>query len=93
MKKYSLLIKGKNLKVNIGGKTCRHGFFTTRYIEADNGSEAKRIAINLIEQELGPSLLNDSADSPRFLFEEVLEVEKFDGREVPGAGFTWFEEN
>jgi hypothetical protein len=91
-KKYSVLIKGINLQINIDGEKGKHGFFTTRYIKTENMSAAKRIAMNLIKEELSSIILNDYGDSPDFLFEDILEVEDFGDHEVPGAGFTWFEE-
>ncbi len=93
MKKYSVLIKGKNLRFNIDGETCMHGFFTTRYVEAYNKREAKGISLNLIKKELRSSISNDSVNPPKFLFEDVSEIDDFEGCEAPGAGFTFFEEN
>jgi acetolactate synthase regulatory subunit len=92
MKKYSVLIKGNNLMISIDGVTRKHGFYTTRYVDAKNESDAKKISINLIQEELRSTVLNNSDDTPNYFFEDVLEIDKFGDHKVPGTGFTWFEE-
>lgn len=91
MKKYKIFIEGKNLSTNIDGQVGKRGFFTTRFIEAEDARDAENIALRLIRNELQSVILNVPSDPPTILVEEINEVVGFEAYPVPGAGFTWFD--
>ncbi|HLQ26020.1 MAG TPA: hypothetical protein VK138_09095 [Acidiferrobacterales bacterium] len=90
LKKYSVMVEGKNIHLNRG----QMGFFTTRRVEAISKREAEEIAIELIKQELETLgvLCNSIGDPPTFVIEKVDEVDSFGDFVTPGKGFTLFPE-
>ena len=90
MKKYRVLIEGKNFLVKIESKIELHGFFTTRFIEARHETEAEKIALDLIRDELKDVVLNERSDPPMMYIDKIDELISFGDNLVPGAGFTWF---
>ena len=89
--KYQVQINGKNFLISGLGK-AKHGFYTTRFVESENVDEAIAKALDLVREELGPSVLNDKADTPMIFIEKVYERESFDGCLVPGKEFGFYEE-
>lgn len=78
--------------IELGDVALRHGFFTTRFIEAEDRSTAGKIAVDLIKKELTGTLLNDQFNAPTMRVDEVTEVLSFGDNLVPGKGFTWYPE-
>ncbi len=91
-KKFKILVEGQNYIVDLDNVLQKCGFFTTRFIEATNSSEAENIALRLIRNELKEIVLNDRNDPPMIFFDEIVEVPSFEDNAVPGFGFTWFKE-
>ena len=90
--KYRVLIEGNNFAIKMGGKVVKHGFFTTRFIEAGDSKSAEMLALNMVRNELKSTVLNLISDPPLISVEETYEIEDFGNHLVPGSGFTWFEE-
>jgi len=78
--------------IRLDDQVGKHGFYTTRYIEASDMSVAETIAVDLIRSELNDVVLNDRSDPPVMFVKEIEELESFGNRLVPGSGFTWFDE-
>ena len=95
MKKYRALLEGKNFLLSHEGKLQKHGFFTTRYVEAGNPEEAELNAVDLIKGDttLIASVKNEHSDIPMIYLEELYEIESFDDKKVPGAGYTFYIED
>jgi hypothetical protein len=95
MKKYHVMLEGKNFLLNHEGKLQKHGFFTTRYVEANNPEEAELKAVDLIktDSKLTESVKNDRADEPMIYLEELFEIESFEGENIPGTGYSFFLED
>lgn len=93
MKKYSIVVEGKNVYLN-RGQIERMGFFTTRWVEARNKQEAKKIAIEHIEHELATLeiLCNSPKDPPILVVDKTQEVDSFGDNIVPGKGFTFYKD-
>ena len=89
MKKFVVIIEGNNLIVD--NKMC--GFYTTRFVEANNETEAINVAFELVRKEIGsrPDNTNDQFGGPELSLYEINEVEDFDDNEPPGRGFTYYE--
>ena len=90
MKKYKVTIEGVNFLIRIDDETTKHGFFTTRLVEAQNEGEAESKAIEMLREELMTVVQNEKTDSPMMFVEEIKEMESFGKFKVPGAGFTWY---
>ena len=95
MLKYRALLKGTNFFLNSGGKVCRHGFFTTRFAEADTTEEAEEIAVQLIRDDrvLKAAVLNDVAAPPTIYLKEIDELASFDGVVPPREGYPFHPED
>jgi hypothetical protein len=91
LRKYSVLIEGENLLMDLQG-VQRFGFFTTRYVAAADVESASQQAIDSARQELLAEgcLLNGRGDNPTFTVSEILQVDSFNGFNVPGKGFTFY---
>jgi hypothetical protein len=92
MYKYKVLLRGQNFLLNLEGKRERVGFYTTRFVEAQNPQEAEANAISALrtDPELCDSVLNDKSDPPMMFIEEITELESFDGLTLPGTGFSFY---
>ena len=89
MKKYKIMLEGKNFLLSSDGQTMKHGFFTTRWVEARDPEEAELKAIDLIKNDRGlmNNLLNDQSNPPMIYLREIYELESFDGVSPPGGGY------
>jgi hypothetical protein len=91
MNHYRVLLKGQNFLLKINGEPERLGFFTTRFVQANNRDGAELLAIDLIRSDtwLRNSVLNERSDPPRIFAEEIDVVEASEVSEV-GSGFSFF---
>ena len=92
MKKYRVMLNGKNFKINSDGKLEKFGFYTTRWVQADNPQEAELKAVSLVREDksLKASICNESSDPPVIYLDELTEIDSFDGINVPGAGYSLY---
>ena len=92
MKKYSVLIHGSNFLIRLDGKIERMGFYTTRYVEAEDTALADFKAVELIQNddELNQSVFNTPDNPPVLYSEEITELETFKGINVPGGGYSFY---
>jgi hypothetical protein len=88
--RYRILIEGRNFLVSIDQVPKKAGFYTTRYIEADNPTVAENIATELIMSELDGVMLNEPSDRPVVHVEKLEELRSSGDSLSQGAGFTWF---
>jgi len=97
MKKYQALLEGKNFLIEYEGKIQKHGFYTTRYIEAENTEEAELKAVETIKNDktLIESVKNERTDEPMIYLKELYELETFEDVSPPGTGYSFYidEEN
>jgi hypothetical protein len=84
------MVEGANFLVSFNNEALKHGFFTTRFVEAESPEEAENQAIELLRLELATLVENDTLDSPVMFVDETEEIDSFDGVNMPGAGFVWF---
>ena len=92
MKKYSVLIHGRNFFIRLDGKIERMGFYTTRYVEAEDAALAEFKAAELIQNddELNKTVFNTPDNPPVLFAEEITELESFKGINVPGGGYSLY---
>jgi hypothetical protein len=94
MKKFRVLLRGENFLLRSEGVVKRFGFYTTRFVEAVDESEAERCAVEYLRQEdrLRGSVLNDPSDPPMIFAEEIDEVPSFDAVEDRSPGLAFYED-
>jgi hypothetical protein len=90
MKKFKVVVRGENFLMNVDSVEKRMGFYTTRFVEAENEEAAEYAVMDILRDDLEP--LNDKSDSPMMYAEKVEELDSFAGFPVPGAGFTFYHE-
>jgi hypothetical protein len=90
VKKYKVMIEGANFLIELDDATTKHGFFTTRFVEAEDEEAAENQAIEITRMELANRVKNDRDDSPVMFVEEMVEIGPFEEFPVPRPGFVWF---
>jgi hypothetical protein len=96
MKKFKVLIQGKNYLMREPGNSPRKfGFYTTALVEARTAERAKAAAVILLQNdsELADACENDASDPPVIEIESVEEVLSFDGCTLPRTGLALFEQS
>jgi hypothetical protein len=93
MKKFEIMIEGKNFLIRIDDEIRRVGFFTTRFVEANNAAAAEGRALDLVRDELRDRVLNERTNPPMMFIKRMDEVSSFGDRSVPGKGFSWYPED
>ena len=95
MKKYKVLARGQNFLLDLNGLVEKVGFYTTRFVEAENESQAEDNAISTVraDPQLCDVVLNPQSDTPMLFVEEITELDSFEGFGVPGAGFSFYRES
>ncbi len=81
MKKYMVMLDGRNFEIEIDGKVQKLGFFTTRWVEAINPKEAELKAVELIktDESLVKSVRNSKDSPPMIYLSELSEIDSFAG--------------
>ena len=89
------MLQGKNFLLNFDGKSQKHGFYTTRYVEANDPEEAELKAVDLIKMDskLTESVQNDHSDVPMIYLDELIELECFEGENITGTGYSFYIED
>ncbi len=93
MPKYKVSLEGKNFQIDIDNAVQQCGFFTTRFVEANDLSLAEQEAMDLVREELNELVLNDRKNPPIMYIAQLDEIQSFGNNQVPGTGFTWFKES
>lgn len=90
MRKFKLLIHGKNFLVSLDQGPQKHGFYATRFVEAENEDLAIEAAMNLLRIEYKDIVLNSKADSPVMFVDEIHEVDSFKASKSLNRGAAWY---
>ncbi len=80
--------------INMEGNPKKFGFYTTRYVEAENSEAAEQKAVDIIrnDKEFMGVIINEAGDQPMVYLDQLYEVESFENESVPGQGYTFFPE-
>lgn len=94
MKKYRIFINGKNFLIEINGALAKHGFYTNRYVEANDERDAELQAMDMIRKREGlkNAVRNAEGDPPMMYAEEIHELNDFDEVESFEEGLAWYPE-
>lgn len=92
VKKYIVMIEGRNLILTSGGKPQRFGFSATRDVEARSPEEAAERAIRTVREdtELNNALRNAPNDPPRFVVTQKVQVESFESHHRPKRDYIFY---
>ena len=95
MPKYQVEINGQNYLLEVDGGVAKHGFFTTRFVEAVDPGAAENAAAGMIrETERLRNLVRNTSDDPPVMdVTLIVELESFDGIDDREPGFVWYEES
>jgi len=92
MKKYRLLLKGRNFLINDDGKHKKHGFHQNVFVDADSPRQAELSAISKIwhDKELKQITLNPDDDPPAIQLDTIWELDILDDVSQVETGRTFF---
>lgn len=90
---FRVLLNGENFWLPMDGKPSRLGFFTTRFVEAGNESDAELMALAMLREDSSlKGVLNEVTDPPMIYCDEIEEIEPFQPASVVQQGFTFYPE-
>lgn len=94
MKKYKVFVRGENFLISLDGVNQKMGFYTTRFVEAEDNEAAEYAVMDMMRSDpkLVKGVLNEKSDPPMMYAEEIEELESFEGFPVPGTGFAFYAE-
>jgi hypothetical protein len=92
MKKFRVLVRGENFLINIDDVEQKHGFYTTRYVEAQDEEAAEYAVMNMLRRDpkLAKGVFNDKSDPPMMYAEEVEEMDSLDRLPSTTTGFAFY---
>ncbi len=94
MKKYGVMLEGRGFLLDLKGSVKKYGFFTTRYIEADNPEQAEIRALQLIRQDkLIKAAAKNEGSQPMIYVDSIVELKSSEGSRLPDTGYRFFPDN
>jgi hypothetical protein len=91
MATYRCLVRGENFRLEVNEERRLHGFYTTRWVEAENPDSAEEVVVSLLKQEsiLQKPDWHDGSGPAAMMF--VEEIEEAEGYCIgPNQGFSFF---
>lgn len=87
---YRALLCGENFLVEFDGVVGRYGFYTTRYIEAENPDGAEAVAVQSLRDDgaLREVVKNPPDDPPTLRVEQLAELPGPEDSATPGL--AWY---
>lgn len=94
-KTFRVLLRGENFLLESEGTMKRFGFYTTRFVEASNETEAEHMAVEVLRQDprLRGGVLNDRSDPPLLFAEEIVKLSADVAIEDTAPGFAFYEDH
>ena len=92
MKRYRLLMTGRNYLIQSEGKPRKHGFKQQLVLQADGPKQARRMAIARLrlDAELGAMTLNEAGDPPEVDLDTIWEMDILDDPQDVPLGRTFY---
>ncbi|MBU0730794.1 MAG: hypothetical protein KKE17_08150 [Proteobacteria bacterium] len=80
MKRYRLLVNGRNVLLNRDGKIQKYGFYQNFFIKADNLKQAELLVSARIfrDKNFAEIILNSKDDMPKIHFETFWELDNLE---------------
>jgi len=94
MKAYRILINTQNIRTEFDGEFGHYGFYTTRFVMANDRKEAIFAVTELIRNEnnFKDMQQNRADDPPRILIEEIEEIDPSEVPQKQITGYTLYAE-
>ena len=89
MRVFKVLLEGTNAEILLAGKPTRLGFYTTRFVEADDATAARAKAEAKVLDQLSHQIIND-VSAVEIVDADVTEVPSSDATGFSGTGFTFY---
>ena len=90
MKHFRVFLRGENFLLTVDGQQTRMGFYTTRFVQANNQESAELLAVDLLRNDKKlRGVANLRSDPPMIFADEIEEVAADDVPES-SSGFTFF---
>jgi hypothetical protein len=95
VRKFKVFVEGHNFLIAAPVVAAKHGFFTTRFVEALDPDGAENAAVEQLRarQSLRELTLNSPDDPPTMYVTKIGELESFDGLESLDQGLIWYAED
>ena len=86
---YRVFLRGENFVLDVEGKPTKMGFYTTRFVQANDSESAELLAVDLLRKDKKlRGVLNPRSDPPLIFAEEIDAVQADEVPEiVPGFAF------
>ena len=92
MKLFLCFILGENFPGKILSQPTPIGFYTTRFVRAENADAAETAALSLLRDDGSLNVdPNERSPDAKIFFESIEEIDELpEGCQEPGGGFTFF---
>jgi hypothetical protein len=92
MTEWRVFLNGQNFWLQSEGVPKRFGFYTTRFVEAQDPDAAETAAVQMLREDVTlQHVLNDRSDPPMIYAEEITEAVKRDP-EYGNTGYSFYPE-
>ena len=93
MNPFRVLIHGQNFMIEVDGETKPMGFFTTRFVEAENHDQAEELAVQMLRdlESLRSLVKNPEDNRPEMVIEETEELASLEGISETEPGLAWYD--
>ncbi len=94
MKKYRVMLEGRNFLIEMDGKIGKYGFYQIFFLEAASPADAENAAVQKVRNnpDLRAAVRNPQEHPPTMHVEELEEVAEFPTDCRPETGRGWYPE-
>jgi hypothetical protein len=95
MKKYRVMLEGRNFLIEMDGEAGKYGFFQNFFIESESPAEAENAAVQKVRKnaDLLAATMNSKDDPPAIHLEAIDEMQEFPEGVRPESGIGWYSED
>jgi len=90
MRFFRFYFHGEKAHLALDGMPQDYGFYTHRFVEAEDEATAEQVAFEIVRRQLADRGIERGY---ALEVEELAELESFEGVSVPGEGFTFYPED
>ncbi len=90
---FRVLIHGQNFIIEVDGETRPFGFYTTRFVLAEDHDKAEEAAVTMLRdlESLREMVQNPEDDRPEMVIEETEELKSFEGINELEPSLAWYD--
>lgn len=93
MKRYKVIVEGRNCLLPAEGTLRRMGFFGTRFVKAHDAAAAEKMAIETVQRELMEMIVNPAENPPNLSIDNIQEQGPLCRWWRAIKGFSWYRED